>query len=148
MKKNNFLELKIAWLPIIGIIIAIAGLGVATYNLHYSTSGTREASKWEAVFYANKKEAVVDTKQHWAKGKISYGLYHYKGPAKTKYTSFFRKNNGAYVKHFAGSLAKNNKYYGDYYMHTADGKSKYSYKLLKQSNLKNESRIKIEFARK
>lgn len=146
--KNNLFKLKVAWIPIIGLIVAIAGLGVQSYNTHYNTSGTREASKWDAVFYVNKKDARVDTKLHWAKGKIYYGLYHYKGPVNTKYTSYYSKNNGTYTKHFTGALAKNNRYYGDYYMHSTDGKSRYSYKLLKQSNLKSETRIKLEFARK
>lgn len=116
--------------------------------MHYTTKGTKESSKWNAVFYTNKKEAIVNTQQHWAKGSIYYGLYHYKGPIKTKYSIYYRKNNGTYIHHYTGSLAKNDKYYGDYSMHKTNGKDKYSYKLVKKSNLNKETRMKVEFGRK
>lgn len=142
-------KLKVAWIPIIGIIIAIATLAVSSYNLHYNTKGTKESSKWEAVFYVNKKEATLKTQQHWAKGSIYYGLYHYKGPTKTKYSIYYKKaSNSSYTHHYTGNLAKNSVYYGDYAMHSTNGKDKYAYKLLKKSNLNKETRMKVEFARK
>lgn len=150
IERRIYLEkLKVAWIPIIGVIISIATLALASYNTHYITKGTKESSKWNSVFYVNKKEAIINTQKHWAKGKIYYGLYHYKGPTKTKYSIYYKKGNDkSYKLHYSGSLAKNKKYYGDYLMHSTNGKDKYAYKLLKKSNLNKQTRMKVEFGRK
>lgn len=137
-------RLNITWETILGVV-AIIGLVVTIVQLRYDVKGVENYFKWENSFSVNQGTSVIQTSKHWSKGDVRYGINQTKGTVKTKYSIYYKKGNGKYIEKYKnGYAAKNNVYYGPYFLHSANGTSKYAYKLTKNTNKNTSSKMIID----
>lgn len=142
---SNTRRLNAAWIVITGIC-AIATLIISAVSLTYQMSGVDQAYRWQATFAPNQNVAVIGTARHWDKGNLYYGVNQTTGVVKTKYDIWWKKANGSYNLEFAnGYCNANGAYYGEWYMHSPNGISQYTYKLLKKTNQDAKSILIVDF---
>lgn len=125
------------------LLLAALSWYQSTYKI-----GVKDADTLTAVYTANgNPEARMQTRVHWAKGDVNYGLNQNFGTAATtKYDLFFKRDSGAWITEWSnGYVSKNNTYYGPWYMHYTTGKNHYGYKVVKKSNLGVASKLHIDF---
>ncbi|HAB8427684.1 TPA_asm: hypothetical protein GYR80_03810 [Listeria monocytogenes] len=139
---------RVTW----AIVIAIAGLLVSVISLsvnitqnRYNVRGVDSSSQWKTGFQKNQTVCAIETKKHWTKGSVKYGVNQTSGTVKTKYSIYSKKNNDRYVLMYKdGYTSRNNTYYGEFYGHYAGGKDKFSYKLEKKNNKNVKSQLIVD----
>ncbi|EAF4840446.1 hypothetical protein C0773_06240, partial [Listeria monocytogenes] len=111
----------------------------------YNVRGVDSSSQWKTGFQKNQTVCAIETKKHWTKGSVKYGVNQTSGTVKTKYSIYSKKNNDRYVLMYKdGYTSRNNTYYGEFYGHYAGGKDKFSYKLEKKNNKNVKSQLIVD----
>ncbi|EUJ20615.1 hypothetical protein PGRAN_14402 [Listeria grandensis FSL F6-0971] len=139
---------KVTWIVILAVaslIVAVASLAVSTVQARYTVRGVDASYQWSNTYQVNQSASAIETKKHWTSGKVYYGVNQKSGTVKTKYSIYYKKNNGKYILEYDnGYTSKNNTYYGEFFAHSTNGKDKYSYKLMKNSNKNVKSQMLID----
>lgn len=152
MNSEKSLKSKVASTIIIAIIsgiIALLSLAFSIYAHRYTMIGIDQAKTTTHTFVINKTISQMETSAHWMKGKIYYGVNQttgITGSNGTRYDIFYRRGNDPWIRQYVnGYVKKNNVYYGEWKMHTTNGKDKYGYKMYKRSYTDRKSVIIVDY---
>lgn len=143
--QTNTRQFNFDWIIIAGVC-AILTLAVTLIGLSYNLSGVEQADRWKTTFEINQSTAIIQTAKHWDNGSLLYGVNQTAGIATTtKYDLWWKKSNGSYNLEFSGGYCTaNNTYYGAWYMHSPNGISLYTYKMIKKTNLNTKSVLLVD----
>lgn len=121
---------------VVGIAVAII---IALTGKEYQSS-----FNWKSTFVAGQATTIVEKSLPWHSGDLSYGVYHDYGTIGTRYDIYWRPVGQIYILEFSnGYCAKNDYYYGEWYMHHPNGFSKYDYKLVKKTYTSTKSKLDV-----
>lgn len=111
--------------------------------------GIQDARTTNHSFAIGKKYTQVETRTHWAKGTVYYGVLQntgVTGTSGTRYDVSYKKDDTKWIVQYKnGYVKKNNTYYGEWFMHSSNGKNKYSYKVDKTTLTNSASKLTIDF---
>lgn len=129
----------------IAAICAIIAVAVTMMQYRYGISGIDAAYAWNSTFESGKTTNIITTTQHWTRGSVYYGVNQTTGTVKTKYSIYYKAGSGNWVLEYDnGYTSINNMYYGEWYMHSSNGTTKYSYKLVKKTNTTVKSSLIVD----
>lgn len=144
----NLKKTRVTWVVILAVaslIVAVASLAVSTIQARYTVRGVDASYQWSNIYQKNQSASAIETKKHWTSGKVYYGVNQKSGTVKTRYSIYYKKNNGNYILAYNnGYTSKNNTYYGEFFAHSTNGKDKYSYKLIKNTNKNVQSQMLVD----